>query len=55
VTSNAAAGSLTVFLVVLAVYAPTLRGLFRDLRAMRSAAKAPAAAAMPDVAPSAEG
>jgi O-antigen/teichoic acid export membrane protein len=55
VTSNAAAGSLTVFLVVLAVYSPTLRGLFRDLRAMRSAARAPAAAVMPDVAPSAEG
>jgi O-antigen/teichoic acid export membrane protein len=54
VTSNAAVGSLTVFLVVLAVYSPTLRGLFRDLRAMRAAAKAPAAAAMPDVVPSAE-
>ena len=54
VTRNAAVGSLTVFLVVLAIYSPTLRGLFRDLRAMRAAAKATATvAAMPDVAPGA--
>ena len=37
VTHNAAIGALTVFLVVLAVYAPTLRGLWRSLRELRAA------------------
>jgi O-antigen/teichoic acid export membrane protein len=54
VTTNAAVASLAVFLVVLAVYAPTLRGLVRDLKSMRAAAKAPVPATMPEVAPTAE-
>jgi O-antigen/teichoic acid export membrane protein len=45
VTPNAAVGAVTVFLVVLAVYSPMLRGLLHDLQSMRSAATTPPAQA----------
>lgn len=54
VTTNTAVGALVVFVVVLAVYAPTLHGLVRDLRAMRAAAKATDPATVPEVVPTVE-
>jgi len=38
-TGNRVVVALTVFLVVLAIYSPTLRGLLRDMRALRAGAK----------------
>jgi O-antigen/teichoic acid export membrane protein len=46
-THNAAICSLAVFLAVLVVYAPTLRGLWRDLRELRAASAGEVASTLP--------
>jgi O-antigen/teichoic acid export membrane protein len=53
-TGNTVVAALTVFLVVVTVYSPILRGLLRDLRAIRAASRGGIAPALPGVAPTAE-